>query len=235
MNLMEWVNGLKLKKPLFWKNKSLATLKSQFTRVYKLRLWESGGTVSGVGSTLENTVGVRRIIHGVIEEYKINSVLDAPCGDFSWFSNLIENKPEINYYGVDIVQEIIEVNKLNHESKTQTFSYFNLAKRFSVLPRTDLIICRDLLVHLSLKDCKKVLRNFKKSGSKYLLITHFISDSNQLITNSELTMNFDGFGWRPLNMEDKIFGLGTAIEIWSENSKEEVPFNMSKTLALFRL
>jgi hypothetical protein len=200
-----------------------------------LGLWESGETVSGVGSTLHNTVGVRRIILRVLKDYKIQSVLDAPCGDFNWFSNLLDIQSRIDYLGVDIVEELIEKNKLTYGSATIGFRYFNLASDVKKLPRADLIICRDLLVHLSLNDCRKVLQKFKRSGSDYLLITHFVSSSTQKITNDEIFMNFDGFGWRPLDMEDKTFGLGTAIRIFNENSNEEVPPNISKTLALFKL
>jgi hypothetical protein len=41
------------------------------------------------------------------------------------------------------------------------------------LPKVDLILSRDALVHLSSRDCLAALANFKSSKSQYLLMTTF--------------------------------------------------------------
>ena len=60
------------------------------------------------------------------------------------------------------------------------------------LPRADVILCRDCLVHFSFKDIFAAIDNFKKSQSRYLLATTFIAFSENLdVATGE---------WRRLNM-----------------------------------
>src|SRR5207244_10404718 len=68
------------------------------------------------------------------------------------------------------------------------------------LPKADLILCRHLLIHLPLKDCLSVLRNFQKSGAEYLLITN----QENIPENTEIL--FTG-SFRPLNLALPPFNL----------------------------
>ena len=59
--------------------------------------------------------------------------------------------------GVDIVSELIEKNKIKYSRKKNfDFKFLDLTK--NKIPSADLIICRDLLFHLSLK----MEKNFEK-------------------------------------------------------------------------
>jgi hypothetical protein len=51
------------------------------------------------------TESVRNLLPVLIEDFHIKSILDAPCGDFSWMSKV--NLRGINYVGVDIVKPLI--------------------------------------------------------------------------------------------------------------------------------
>jgi hypothetical protein len=211
--------------------------KKQFSKVYFNKAWSSGDSTSGVGSTLENTVGVRKIIGEILVEYNISSILDAPCGDFNWFQNFFTTNEhnEVTYLGLDIVESVIESNIVKNTLDFCKFASLDLARENWSLPSFDLIICRDLLVHLSIAEGSTVIRNFRQSGSRYLLITHFQSHSPEVFLNSEIRKNFGLFGWRPLSMTDSIYGLGTPVKIWEENSTEIVPSYLVKTLALFEI
>jgi chemotaxis methyl-accepting protein methylase len=60
------------------------------------------------------------------------------------------------------------------------------------LPKADVILCRDCLVHLKLGDGLKAIQNFKRSGAKYLLSTTFPDHAE----------NTDEFRyWRPINLQ----------------------------------
>jgi hypothetical protein len=72
-----------------------------------------------------------------------------------------------------------------------SFETADLVKRAPA--RADLILCRHLLIHLPLEDCRSVLRNFKTSGSRYLVIT------NQPHVERNEEINFTG-SYRPLNL-----------------------------------
>ena len=77
------------------------------------------------------------------------------------------------------------------------------------LPKVDLIFCRDAFIHLSNNCCLKVVKNFKKSGSKFLLTTHFPTEKkNTLITNGM---------FRRINLEIKPFNFPVPLEIFLEN------------------
>ena len=53
------------------------------------------------------------MIYQLINQFKVTSILDAPCGDFYWMNHVMKNL-KIEYLGEDIVTEIInENNKLN--------------------------------------------------------------------------------------------------------------------------
>jgi hypothetical protein len=62
-----------------------------------------------------------------------------------------------------------------------------------VPPHADLILRRLLLIYLSLDDCVRVLRNFKTSGSRYLMIT------NQPDADRNQEILFTG-SYRPVNL-----------------------------------
>jgi len=88
-----------------------------------------------------------------------------------------------------------------------------------------LIFSRDCLVHLSYKDAIKIIHNFKKSGSKYLLTTTF--------TNREENIDLgDGF-WRVLNLQKAPFNFPEPIKLINEKCTEENNMFVDKCLGLW--
>ena len=76
------------------------------------------------------------------------------------------------------------------------------------LPRADLIVCRDGLVHLSFADASAAIDNFRRSGSRYLLATTFIDrgENEDVITG----------GWRVLNLQAAPFHLPAPLALVDE-------------------
>jgi len=62
--------------------------------------WSGGNkeTRCGWGSTLEATKPIRAALPGLLEKYKIKSILDIGCGDLNWIHDLIN---DIHYTGID--------------------------------------------------------------------------------------------------------------------------------------
>lgn len=59
-------------------------MKEVFTLIYKFNKWRGTESVSGPGSSLHES---RELIHKLpllLNLFEINSILDAPCGDFHW-------------------------------------------------------------------------------------------------------------------------------------------------------
>ena len=101
----------------------------------------------------------------------------------------------------------------------------NLAE--SELPKVDLIFSRDCLVHLSFKDALKIIENFKRSGSKYLLTTTFKGRTK----NEDLGTGF----WRPLNKQLAPFNFPEPIHLINEGCSEEGNMFEDKCLGLWLL
>jgi hypothetical protein len=123
----------------------------------------------------------------------IKSVLDAPCGDCNWQHEIFDFVD--SYVGVDIVER----NILNNSKKFKADKNVSFYHADLVDFNADLIICRDMLIHLSNDAAMKVLNNFKASGSKYLLTTNYL----KINENEEIP---DG-SYRPINLSLAPFAL----------------------------
>lgn len=185
------------------------SLKDVFDYIYKNEIWGSGETLSGAGSTLYQTETVREVIHNIIKEFKITSILDAPCGDFNWMKHM--NFGEVSYLGVDIVESVIKQNKEKYKSNNIDFDFKDITVDY--LPQKDLIICRDCLQHLSLNNVKKALNNFKKSGAAYLLVNFY--------TNTSGNWNISNGDYYRINLLLDPFNLPKPIVIYNENQPKE--------------
>ncbi len=92
------------------------TRKFIFFLIYKSNHWnkykkinEDNWLVSGPGS-IPGSYQTRNVINNLdifIKKNNIKSILDMPCGDFSWMEALVKKNIDINYKGYDIVKDII--------------------------------------------------------------------------------------------------------------------------------
>lgn len=160
-----------------------------FSRIYKENLWRSVESVSGPGSTVDHTIELRNGINHLIRELQILSILDAPCGDFNWMKGL--DLSDVQYTGVDIVSELIDRNVMLYEGDHIQFVRKDICS--DKLPRADLILNRDCLVHFSYDHIHKALQNMISSGSTYLATTSFAYN----MINFDITTG----DWRPLNLQ----------------------------------
>ena len=189
------------------------TAKEAFTNVYETNYW-MGGTVgesvSGAGSTLAETKKVIQVINSLIKELNIKTFLDLPCGDFNWMQHV--NLSGVQYIGADIVDPLIAKNAKKYTSDNIQFQVLNLIE--DPLPKCDMLLTRDCVMHLSFSDIYKSMKNIKASGCKYLLIT----------TSPEHSINFEsvtGGDCRNLNLEKKPFNFPPPMRIFNE----ETPFS----------
>ena len=157
-----------------------------FSKIYKYNYWGDDNSRSGNGSNLKSTINIRKKLPIIIQKYKIKSILDIPCGDFFWFKKIIKNL-NVNYLGGDIVPQVIKINQ-KYENRTIKFKEFNLIK--NTIPKKDLLICRDCLFHFSYRDIKHFFLNFKKSPTKYILLTNHIFKSKKILNKNILTGGF---------------------------------------------
>jgi hypothetical protein len=193
-----------------------------FTSIYKTNFWQSKESVSGPGSEYKVTCRMRNELSALIKRFGIISIVDAPCGDFNWMRHV--DMATCKYTGFDIVQELIERNNSLFGNDVREFKHLNLID--GIIDKSDLIICRDMLAHLTDEQIYKVLRNFKASGSKYILMTtNYASQENTTIEKAG--------DWRKLNLELAPFNFPRPLAIIAE----DVPFDWErgKHLALWFL
>tara|TARA_B100000963_G_scaffold255850_1_gene224461 strand:- start:1555 stop:2316 length:762 start_codon:yes stop_codon:yes gene_type:complete len=197
-----------------------------FKEIYKTNFWKGDGTRSGPGSSIESTVKIREEIPKIIKKYKIKNILDVPCGDFYWFAKII-NELEIEYLGGDIVSEIIESNNLKYKKKNIKFIKIDIT--CNEIPEADLLICRDLIFHLSYSDIDKLFYNLKKSNIKYILVSWHDLEKHNLDNENIKTGSF-----RFLDLFKNPFSFEKNFEE-KINDPEYPESNIYKVMYLFKL
>jgi hypothetical protein len=180
------------------------------------------GSYSGPGSTVERTAAIRRAIPDLLRDLGCNSMVDAQCGDFKWMQEV--DLPVEKYIGVDVVKELIDANNQTYANAQREFKHVDLVEQ--VLPKADLVLNRDVLIHLSYKDIFRFIARLKQSGCTYLLTTHFPKQAkNRDILTGE---------WRPVNLEIPPFEFPKPLRSISEEYTAN-PEHCDKCLALWRI
>lgn len=152
-----------------------SSTEDRFSLIYRSNYWNNRESVSGEGSTFENTKNIRNELPKIIEKLDIKNIFDAPCGDFNWMSYLI-NDLNVNYLGGDIVPELINQLNSKHGTSKVSFTHINLIE--DIIPKSDLLICRDCLFHFSYNDIEDFIINFLKSETPYILTTTHLNENN---------------------------------------------------------
>lgn len=195
--------------------------KAVFTEIYHNNRWRSSESISGTGSEIQQTESLIPALDKLLADMEITSVLDLPCGDFNWMQKV--NLRKVDYVGADIVEELIANNTRQYGHSNLQFIVLDLLA--DALPKTDLIIARDCLVHFSFEDAGKAIKNIKASGSKYLLATTF--------TDCRLNQDIVTGHWRPLNLQEKPFCFPAPLQTINENCTEDNGRYKDKSLALW--
>jgi hypothetical protein len=192
-------------------NEKVNTNKDGATRFYETNKKNKIESVSGVGSFQRATVEIVRWLPRVFSKYSISSVLDCPCGDFNWMKNV--NLSNVNYLGLDIVQEIVDNNNRLYSNPNIRFEQHDIISKAP--PKADLVICRDLLFHLTNDQQVSVINNFRAANIKYIITTTYpwVAANNDL-TDEERAAQW---GFRQINVELPPISLGSPIEILKEN------------------
>lgn len=193
-----------------------------FNKIYQHNSWGDKESVSGTGSNLEQTAVIREEIPVLLGRLGAASLLDIPCGDFYWMK---EVDIRVQYTGGDIVPALISANQRKYSSETRTFALLDLLK--DRLPRADVVLCRDCLIHFSFKDAAAAIRNLKTSGSTYLLTTTF--------TNCTKNRDIKTGDGRHINLQLPPFNFPEPIIVLNEGCTECGSKDSDKSLALWKL
>lgn len=144
-------------------------MQQTFAPFYEENRWGDVESVSGPGSNLARTAKLRRELPALLDEIGAQTLLDAPCGDFNWIQHTQLGIEQ--YIGVDVVPDLISRNQKLYGNNERRFVLSDLTR--DELPRVDVILCRDCLIHFSYKHITAAIKNFKRSGSTYLLTNSY--------------------------------------------------------------
>jgi hypothetical protein len=145
------------------------TVEQRFTEVYEKNRWGSAESISGEGSTLEHTVAIREELPLIIKRLSIRSMLDIPCGDYNWMRAVAHGLE--SYIGADVVRALIDSNQERYSAPSVSFCQLDVT--CDSLPRVDLVLCRDCLMHLSNAQVRAAIGNIVRSGSTWAALTSF--------------------------------------------------------------
>jgi hypothetical protein len=202
--------------------------KEKFGEIYSSKFWLSEETKSGAGSEIKHTRKLVSQLSLLIAELNIESIVDCPCGDMNWQSDLLRS-PLIRYVGLDIVPELIS------ENLEKDWSRYEISPTFLVgdlieneLPPCDFLMVRDCLVHLPQELVLQALRNLSSQNAYLIGITSFfgVDRANYDIEIGE---------WRPLNLSEYPYGLPFPKRILVEECEEGLGEFSDKTLAIWTI
>ena len=195
-----------------------------FNRVYAGNYWGNIDSRSGNGSDLKQTEVIRAEIPKLIRDLGVRCMLDIPCGDFFWMERC--NLGVESYIGADVVPSLVHELNERYGGAHRRFEVLDLTE--GALPKVDLVLCRDLLVHLSANDIRRAVINLKRSGSAYLLATTFTDRDHNL----DIPTSGD---WRPLNLQLAPISFPNPLRLINERCTEHNNEFMDKSLGLWRL
>jgi hypothetical protein len=198
------------------------TRRGVFTDIYVGNKFGGKESVSGPGSDPDQTRVIINELPTVFRDFNIRTILDSPCGDFHWMKRV--NLKGVDYTGSDIVVDLIRKNK-NYAAENVHFCEMNLLK--DKLPKVDLVLCRDCLVHFSFRDILLALHNICNSESTYLLTTTF--------TNGRHNQDISTGQWRVLNLEAAPFMFPAPLRTINEECTEGDGAYKDKSLGLWRV
>lgn len=182
--------------------------KSRFQAIYDTGVWgkvTDGTPESGPGSALSATSTLRQTLPLLLNELGAKTLLDVGCGDFMWMQhvNLAQK-----YIGVDVVDRVISANKEQFEDSNRTF--MSLDAIADELPSADVVMCREILFHLSFKDINRLLRNVFSKERSFIVVT----SDRQTNFNSDIPTG----DFRPLNLEVRPFGFPAPIRVIDDSA-----------------
>jgi len=158
-------------------------------------------------------------------------LLDVPCGDMQWMSRFLKTRIDINYTGIDIVEDLIKHHQRTYVGRPWTFRNADIVTE-DFVNDFDLIVTRSMMQHLSHADVLNILKKFsdvKVPHPSFMLATTF----SNMERNDELDINMVG-RFRPVNLELAPFRLEPPLCLFKDGPSPGV-IKHANFMGLWRL
>ena len=138
---------------------------SIFDTIYKYNLWGNG---SGSGSLPWNNSKYIIYLQNLLDNKNIQNVVEIACGDYRLWKDI---KYIGKYTGIDIVDSLIINNNLIYGKDNVVFLNWDISKDKIKIDNIDLIVIKDLFIHLPNSVISQIMFNIIGMQPKYILIT----------------------------------------------------------------
>jgi len=177
-----------------------------FESIYLNNSWGFG---SGHGSLPSVTKGYRRFLQDFMKDNNIKSVVDFGCGDWQ-FSKYI-NWSGVEYIGLETVPNLVTRN--NELYGNNNVRFMLSPDKYYKIPKTDLLIVKDVLQHLEEEEKKKFLKELLPKYRFSLII-------NNTVPIDALNKDIERGSFRPLDLRLTPFNTkATAIYAFGRHRK----------------
>ena len=155
---------------------------------------------------------MRDILDSVIDKLKSVlgkseiKVLDSSCGDMTWLASYLASRTDLVFTGYDITTSNIAQHREKFSNETWKFEQHDIVTE-DINESFDLILSRHTMFHLKTDDVIRSLRNFRRSGSKYLLMTTQAVEANLELEDDNIAEFSKTFRVRHLNFFKEPFNL----------------------------
>jgi hypothetical protein len=198
-------------------------------------------TADGPGATLALTEELRTWLTDMLRRNKIDTLLDAACGDWSWMRLVDLGATE--YLGWDVDPQRISTCRQRIEEGDCNFSTCKPTAKFDTvnlltvpeIPCVDLVLCRDFLMHTTNEYVAHVIDKVRASGSVLLLATTFRDADNASRRWDPAQATWQGYMEQAVDLTAPPFDLGEPIERFAEEPGPWGILGQPRELGLWRL
>lgn len=198
LKAQEVIDFMRRKRGRYTGHLNISRLDQVFSDIYESRAWvEHDGqeSLSGAGSTAAAARSITAALSSFLKDRGCKRLVDIGCGDFNWMQNVAG---DFEYLGIDIVPSLIASNNAAYGNDKRRFVCMDATKH-PIEPWGDVLICREVLFHLSLNNAKALLYHIKSAGFRDVLLT----TDNSMWFNSDIR---DG-DFRRINLMRSPFSL----------------------------
>lgn len=191
-----------------------------FSRIYREGAWTHG---SGPGSLAEVNKPFIAYLTRFLAANRIARMVDFGCGDFQYMRRV--DLAATEYVGLDVVPTLLETNRQKFGREGVTFSL--TPDDLSELPSGDLLLLKDVLIHLPNSYAAELLHH---AVGKYRFI---LAINNESEDPSEYNRDITAGEFRPVDISLAPFSLPSATIFHYGEAKMLDP-TIPRMLALLR-
>jgi 2-polyprenyl-3-methyl-5-hydroxy-6-metoxy-1,4-benzoquinol methylase len=191
-------------------------------------------TADGPGATLALTEQLRAWLQELLQRIRIDTMLDAACGDWAWMR--LVDLGRIEYTGWDVDPGRIDTCRAR-AADLKTDTYFEVRNLLTTpcVPEFDLVLCRDMLMHVTNEHISRFLDKVRDSGSRLLLTTTFPGADNSSRRWDAAKATWQGYMEQPMDLTREPFNLPAPLEVFDEQPGPQGILAVPRQLALFHI